>query len=276
MGLTPGLVLGALGGPHTFGAQAARLLMQRYPEFEEIRFFPTSDEALDAVKAGEVAATCAPEQMAKTGYHLGMMGRVAPAGADMHVAAEITHVYHASLLVKPGTKLEQIKRVLGHTGSVTQSRKWLEENLQGASVEIVDTSSFGAGSTVLEGDGSIASVGTPELARDLGLEELAKEIDEGSVANYWAISNEPFYTDNPDRLVVAVRLGGDGTLTDLIGALASAGYRLQTVYSQASGQALFEHDYVLRFSGTGTLEVVKGMLAPFRSARLAGAFDSRQ
>lgn len=251
-------------------------MLELYPEFRDIRYFRTAEEAFEAVQQGEIDATCAPEQMARTGFHPGIQGHVAPPDSTSHVVCEVTHAYHCSLLVKPGTQMEQIRRVLGHTGSVTQSRAWLERHLPQAAIEIVDTSSVGAGNTVLAGDGSLASVGTPELARELGLEELARDIDQGSVGNYWAISREPIFKEAPARVIVAARMGGDGRLTALIGALDRAGYRLQTVHSRPSGQALFEHDYVLRFGGHGRLEAVQRALAAFESARLVGAFEARE
>ncbi len=67
-----------------------------------------------------------------------------------------------------------MQRVLGHSGSVAHSRAWLERNLPGAAIEIVETSSIGAAGTVPDGDGSVASVGSPHLAKEFGLSELAR------------------------------------------------------------------------------------------------------
>ncbi|MDB5729385.1 MAG: pheA [Noviherbaspirillum sp.] len=268
--------LGALGGPQTFGAQAARLMLGCYPEFDrELAYYPTSDEALEALLRGEVTAFCAPEQMSKTGFHAGMQARMTAPGSPLHVLAEITHAYHCSLLGKPGADIARVRRVLGHTGSVTQSRPWLEANLPHAEIDIVDTSSFGAARSVLDGDGSIASVGTPELARECGLVELAQDIDGASVGSYWALSRDRLFSRTPTRLVVAGRMKDDGQLSRLICAMSDAGYALQTVSSRPSGKALYEYDYMLRLRGEGTLETVEAVLAGHGSMRLAGAFEAR-
>jgi len=271
-----GWKLGALGGAQTFGAQAAKRMLEKHPEFTEIVYYPTTNETLAAALRGEVSALCGPEQMMNTGFHAGMQARVAAPGSRLHVIAETTHAYHCSLLGKPGAGMAQVRRVLGHTGSVTQSRPWLEANLPDAEIEIVDTNSLGAARSVLEGNGSIASVGTPELARECGLAELARDIDGGSVGSYWAISREAHFSETPTRVVVAGRFGGDGQLSKLIGALAGAGFLLQTVSSKASGKALYEYDYLLRLRGAGKLGAVRAAVAPFRSARLAGAFEARE
>lgn len=274
MGLRTNLKLAALGGPNTFGGDAAARLRELYPEFGEVIYFRTAEEGFDFA-VNKADAMCAPQQMSHSGFHAGIQGRVAKPDSKLYVIAEVTHEYHCSLLAKRGSRREQIRRVLGHTGSVTQSRPWLQQNLPQAEIVIVHTSSMGAAQEVAAGDGSLASVGTPGMARECGLEELAKDIDGGSVGNYWALSPHALFSANPTRLVVAGRFDDSGGLTDVVGALAAIGFRLQTVFAQASGRRLYEYDYVLRFAGRGALSTVQDALLPFPAARLAGAFDAR-
>ena len=234
------LKLAALGGPNTFGGDAANRLIKLFPEFTSIVFFPTAEEGM-AFGNGQADGMCAPQQMAKTGFHKGTQGAVAAPGSKVYVVAEVTHTYHCSLLVKPGSKFEQIKRVVGHTGSVTQSQDWLAKHLPKAEVVIVHTNSMGAAQQVRDGDGSVASVGTPGMAREMGLQEIVKEIDGGSVGSYWALSPHKLFSERPTRLVVAGRLQAGGILTDVVVALGAAGFGLQTVYAQASGKRLYEY-----------------------------------
>jgi prephenate dehydratase len=275
MELRTNMILGALGGPNTFGGDAAHRLRELYPEFGDIVYFRTSDEGL-AFDDGRADAMCAPQQMSNTGFHPGIQARIASPDSKLYVVAEVTHQYHCSFLVKRGSRLDQIKRVLGHTGSVTQSRPWLEENVPQADIVIVHTNSMGAAQEVAEGDGSLASVGTPGMARQYDLEELVKDIDGGSVGSYWALSPHSLFSERPSRLVVAGRFHDDGVLTDLIGSLGQAGFRLHTVYPQATGRRLYEYDCVLRLAGQGSLSAVQDALSPYATARLAGAFDARE
>lgn len=269
------MVMAALGGPNTFGGDAARELCRLYPEFgEDIIYYRTAEEAL-AFEDGKADATCAPQMMQWTGVHPGIQAYIGSHGSKLYVVAELVHSYHCSLLVKPGTKLAQVRQVLGHTGSLTQCQQWFAKNLPQAEIVIVDTSSQGAAQSASESDGSIASVGTPGMARQYGLEEAAKEIDGGSAGSYWAISPHAVFSDNPTRLVVTGRFHDDGTLSPLIGALFALGFTLQTTYQAPSGKKLYEYDYTLRFAGKGTLASVQQALAPFPAARLAGAFELR-
>jgi Prephenate dehydratase len=270
-----GLKLGALGGPHTFNGRAAEAMVARYPEFGQIVHFPTSDEAVAAALREEVDATCAPEQTSMTGFHAGMLARIATPGSTLHVIAEVARTYHCALLGKPGAELRQVRHVLGHNGSIAHSRAWLEVHLPAAKIEIVTTHSLVAARAVLDGDGSIASVGSPELAATFGLTGLARDIDGGSMVNYWAVSLAPHFSETPNRLVVTGRFGDDKEMSELIVALLKAGYALRIVCPRASGRALDEYDCMLRFKGSGRLDVVRTTVSMFASARLAGAWEAR-
>jgi prephenate dehydratase len=272
--MTSKLTLGALGGPHTFNGQAAAAMAARYPMFDRILYFPTSEETVAAALRSEVDAACAPEQTSLTGFHPGMLARMTAPGSRLCAIAEIARAYHCSLLAKPGARLGQVRHVLGHDGSIAHSRAWLDANLPGARIEVVTSHSEVAARTVLDGDGSIASVGSIDLAARFGLLELAKDIDNGSMVSYWAISLTPHFSDAPTRLVVTGRFGKGGALSELVCALLAGGYALQTIYPRASGRALDEYDCMLRFRGSGRLDVVRDTLARFPCARLAGAWEA--
>jgi prephenate dehydratase len=263
------LKLGSLGGPNTFGGEAAQRTLELYPMFTEIVYFPTSE---DAQRFEGSDASCAPQQTSRTGHHSRTQVRVARYGSQICVLAEVTHAYHCSLLVKPGADEARIMRVIGHTGSVTQCRDWITANLPQARIEIVDTSSMGAAAEVASSDGSTASIGTPGMAGEFGLEERHKDIDGHSVGAYWTLSKHQLFSESPTRLVVAGRFKDDGRLSGLIGALAGAGFGLASVFSMASGQRLSEYDYALQLSGAGSLSAVRSALSGFGEARLAGAF----
>src|SRR5262245_55044647 len=102
-----GLTLAALGGPHTFNAQAAKAMRERYPQFGEIVYRPTSDAVVQAALDGTVDAACAPEQMSKTGFHAGMLARMTAPDSRLYVIAETVRRYGCSLLGKPGATIPQ-------------------------------------------------------------------------------------------------------------------------------------------------------------------------
>jgi prephenate dehydratase len=265
--------LAALGGPHTFNGKAAMAMLQDYPMFDQVSYFPTSEAVVEAALAGAADAACAPEQMSLSGFHSGMLSRMASPGSKLYVIAEKARFYSCSLLGKPGATLEKIRSVSGHNGSIAHSRSWLESHLPGAAIHVVDTNSEVAARTVLESDGSSASVGDPGLAADYGLVELAQKIDGGSAVNYWAISPRALFSDHPNRLLLTGRFANDARLSSLIQSLVRIGFHIRTACPQPSGQAIYEYDYMLRFVGGAALETVKGALSGFEAVRLAGAWN---
>lgn len=274
MALPNNLVMGCLGGPNTFGGDAARQMMALFPEFDRLTFHHTAEDGFSFKEGND--AMCAPQQMARTGFHPGINAYIADKGSQLYVVADVEHFYHCCLLVKPGSSLADVRVVRGHTGSITQSRPWIERNMPGVAIEIVHTSSHEAAREALASDGSIASVGTLGMAAQFGLDKAAEEIDGGSNANYWAVSPQPWFHDTPDRLVIAGRFGAEGTAGKIACALAGLGYVQMSSFAKSTTEALYEYDYALTFSGKNELGRIQEALARFPAARLAGAYEVRQ
>ena len=257
--------LAALGGPHTFNGKAAVAMLHDYPMFDHVVYFPTSEAVIEAAINGDADAACAPEQMSLSGFHAGMLSRMASPGSALYVIAEKARFYSCSLLGKPGATLNQVRSISGHNGSIAHSRAWLESNLPWATIHVVDTNSEVAARSVLESDGSSASVGDPELGKECGLFELASSIDGGSAVNYWAVSPRPRFSNRPNRLLLTGRFGNDARLSSIIQLLADIGFYIRTACPQPSGQAIYEYDYMLRFVGNGAFESVERALKEFKT-----------
>jgi prephenate dehydratase len=268
-------ILGALGGPWTFGGQAAADFLIADESFASVTYVPTVDELYATLDDGTADAICVPEQTLRTGFHVGIQSGLLDAPRPLYVLRDLVHAYHCSLLLQDEqTPLAGVQTVLGHTGSLSQCGPWLAEHLPDAEVVVVHTNSLEAARTVLAGDGTIASVGTPSVAEELGLHQAALDIDGGSTGNYWALSATPELATRPDTLVVSGRFDPDVPLGDVVAGLHAAGARLVTAFARPSGTALFEYDHVLRFRGAVELDEVERQLAVVPTARLVGAYTA--
>jgi prephenate dehydratase len=270
----PSRTLGALGGPQTFGAQAAAALVRQYPELGQVAFVDSSAELFADDGRWRVDAACVPAFTSQAGPHLNTHRRLMQRG-DLYVIAEDRHAYHCALLARPGTRLPAIRRVLGHTGSITQSRPWLAGNLPDAEVVIVTSHSLGAGREALASDGDTAAVGTLSLAQDLGLEVLAEDIDGGSVGFHWALAGRLVTVPQPNRVVVTGRTRDGAGLSTLVSGLGQAGFQLVSLNQVPSGDALFHDGCVAYFTGHGPTEKVQETVAGTGGFRLAGAYAVR-
>lgn len=267
------LAVGTLGGRGTMADQAAQQLRREHPELGDISYFPSVDDVHASLTEGKVDVVVLSEQITQLGFS-GADETMAAPDANLYILAEAAVPYGCALLAKPGTRLEDIREVLGH-GSIRMCRRWLAENLPKAEIAGPhEQNSLAAAKEVAAGDGTRAVVSTLTTGEMTGLVPLARDIDDGAVGNWWAYSKTPRFADQPTRLLVSGRLRADGQLGKLAGALAQAGYDLTATYSHPTGKAIFEYDYLLWFRGKGDLSAVQSALKKFDSTRLVGAYEA--
>jgi prephenate dehydratase len=268
------LTVGTLGGPGTFAQQASLRILELYPEFGSLlKYLPSIDGGWRALDAGAVDVIIAEQTSAFECDEADR--RVAPPDSDLFVQVAVSVPYGCTLLAKPGTRLSDLDEVHG-PGSIRHCRRWLDVNLPGISTVVHQRNPVEAAMEVAVGDGTRGIVATPATAELTGLVPLARDIDAGATGNWWAISKQPRYVKQPDRLLISARFGDSGELGDLTSALWDLGFRLTTAFSQPTARALFEHDYVLAFSGDGQLVDVRSELHRYAAVRLLGAYELRR
>lgn len=260
-----------LGGPTTFAGQAMGQMRRLEPLFGHPRYLPSMDELWQELLADEVDVIVLGAD--STGAGPGESARrVLRAAPEVYVIRELVLPYHCSLLAKPGTRLTDIRTVVGH-GSVRQCRGYLTRSLPNANVRILhDLSSFAAAQQVAESDGTSAVISSPAAGRRFGLIEIAADIDDGAVGLWWAIARRPRPCASPQRRLLAGRLRAGGQLGSIIQSLQKLGYRLDTSYSTPSSAELFTYDYLLAFIGPAMpIGELRSHLAAFPAVSLVGA-----
>ena len=264
------LQIGTLGSPATFAGEATRGMRALYPEFGEPAYFPSMDACWDALAAGKVDAVVLGSE--RTGQPHGCHAVIT---RGFYMFGDYAQPLACNLYVKPGTLKENIKLITGH-GSVFQCIAWLDREFPGVAREAHGLNSVEAAKAMMEGDGSMAVVGSRSLPQLVaGLETRATAIDDGAVSSWWAVSKLPRFSNAPERVVVAARCGDDGKLGELIAAVGAAGYALRTAGAFPVNHGVSVYDYLLTFGGTGTLKAVENALAGFANARLTGAYVHR-
>ena len=267
--------IAVLGGPGTFSHQATERLLGLYPEYAgEPDYYPSIPELWQTLADGSSDGIIVMEQTSGLGWSEAN-ARMAPPDSGLYIAAMAPVPFGCSLLVKAGTALSDIVTIYGHD-SLKQCRRWLDENAPGIPAVVHAQNSVVAAGEVAAGDGTLAVVATLLTGEIAGLVPLAQGIDDGAAASWWLITREPRFDASPGQLVVTLRGGADDALGRLVAALAGAGFALRRVYSQATGNALYELDSVLALAGSGSLAGVEAAVAAAGgAARLAGAFPAR-
>lgn len=263
-----GTTIGTLGSGLTFAGQATESLRRARPGAyaDATDYFPTMDAVAHAVLDGSIEVGVLTSETSRTAC-TDTAARIL-AGDPLFVVDEIVVPYHCALLAKPGSALADIRHVGGH-GSIRQCRRFLAETLPEAEVQIHELNSVAAGREVLDGDGSRAVIGTLALGRELGLEVLVPDVDDGASGGWWALAAEPRWPAGADHVVL--RVDGADELESAFASAARVGLRLRTLTNAPTG-TLFEYRYLMTFrSPQGALP--RHVLAAFGSA-LVGAFTT--
>jgi prephenate dehydratase len=229
------------------------------------------DDVWAAASAGVVDSVVLTGETTNSGLEP-IARQLLTAGADLYVNGEILVPYHCMLLGKQGTRLDQIRLVLGH-GSLIHCRSFLAERLPRAEVRIHDQNSVAAAAEVLASDRDVAVVGTLHSAEANGLAVLARHVDRGSVGAWWLISRELRVSPRPDTLVVGVSSAVDGAASGLLSRLENTGISLRGI-AAVGGGSIFRYDYLVVLRSSRPSISPRDVLDDVAGCRLLGAFES--
>lgn len=162
------------------GAYSEEALSALYPGAEKVPF-PSFEAAFDAVTNGAVDRAVLPIENSLFGsvhqnYDLLLEH-------DLIILAEVQLRIRHQLMARPGTRIEDLRRVLSHPQALGQCRDFLRANLPSAAiVPAYDTA--GAAKQIAEGGRTDeAAIASRAAAATYGLEILAEGI-ESNHANY--------------------------------------------------------------------------------------------
>jgi prephenate dehydratase len=262
-------------GPRgTFTEQAART-------FGEAELVPveTVPLVLAAVRSGEADAGCVPIENSVGGAVTATMDSLAE-DEPLIAVGECVLPVRFSVLVRPGTKAEDVKTVASHPHALTQVREWIAANLPNA-VPVASTSTSSA--AVLVNDGEFdAAVSAPVAATHYPLETLATDVaDVGNAVTRFLLLSQPSALPAPtgaDRTSLAVVIAHDepGSLASTLSELALRGINLTRIESRPLRGLFGEYRFYLDFDGHVAEERVADALAALhrgsRQVRFLGSY----
>jgi len=166
-------------GPRGTFTEAALLAM---PESDgaELRPVASVAVALDLVRSGEVTGALVPIENSVEGSVPTTLDELSH-GTILQIVDEIAIPVKFALLVRPGTKLEDIKRVATHPHAHAQCAGWIAENLPEA--HVLPAMSTAAAAAELTTDANYqAAIASTAAAGHYGLEILRDGIADQSAA----------------------------------------------------------------------------------------------
>ncbi|MEU2515182.1 prephenate dehydratase [Streptomyces syringium] len=239
-----------LGPEGTFTEAALRTL----PEAATRELVPmvSVPTALDAVRNGEAAAALVPIENSVEGGVTATLDELAT-GTPLMIYREVLLQIAFALLVRPGTRLSDIKTVTGHPVAQPQVRNWLAQHLPDALWESSASNADGA-RLVQEGRYDAAFAGE-FAAATYGLEALYTDIHDAQNAQTRFVlagrPARPAARTGADRtsFVVWLRDNHPGALLELLQEFASRGVNLMRIESRPTGEGMGQYCFSIDCEG---------------------------
>jgi prephenate dehydratase len=166
-----------LGPRATFTEQALRTM----PEAARAELVPCagSPAVLAAVRDGSADAGCVPIENSVEGAVPAVLDGLV-ADPPLVIVREALLAVRFALLVRPGTRIEDVRTIASHPHGIAQTREWIAARLPDATV-LLSASTSEAAAQVARGEFD-AAVSAPLAAEQHGLEILADDIADNAGA----------------------------------------------------------------------------------------------
>ncbi|MBO1336722.1 prephenate dehydratase [Streptomyces sp. VRA16 Mangrove soil] len=240
-----------LGPEGTFTEVALRTL----PEAATRELVPmvSVPAALDAVRGGEAEAAFVPIENSVEGGITTTLDELV-AGEPLMIYREVLLDITFALLVRPGTKLSDIKTVTAHPAAQPQVRNWMKANLVEDVVWESAASNADGARLVQEGRFDAAFAGEFAAER-YGLEPLVTEIHDATNAQTrFVLVGKPARPAAPtgaDKTSVVIwqREDHPGTLMELLQQFAMRGVNLMLLQSRPTGKGIGDYCFAIDAEG---------------------------
>jgi prephenate dehydratase len=213
---------------------------------------PSIQATLDAVRSGQAELGVVPIESSVEGAVTATLDELA-VGTELVICAEVLIPVEFALLARPGTRLEDVRRVGGHPVAQPQCRSWLAANLPHATW-LPAASNSDAARQVQEGDldAALAGVFAAEL---YGLTALATGVHDrdDAVTRFVAVRlpGELLEPSGVDKTSVVAFLTDDhpGALMDILGQFAIRGVNLTRIESRPTGDGIGRYCFFIDCEG---------------------------
>jgi prephenate dehydratase len=236
-----------LGPPGTFSEEAvARCDLAKGDESSPQ---PTFADAYQALRRGEVDGALLPIENSIEGSVGATLDLLVHEPGPL-IRREVLLQVRQHLLARPGTRLEDVKRVLSHPQPIGQCSRFLRERLPGRSLEPA-LSTADAARKVAGGEPDAAAIGSSAAAGRYGLVLLAESIQDvdENVTRFVLLAQADEAPTGRDRTSIAFTLDRDrpGGLYEVLGEFARRGINLSKVESRPMKEALGHYVFFVDF-----------------------------
>jgi len=242
-------VLGYFGPAGTFTHQALLTFST-----EAAMPFTTVGEALDAVREGVVEASLVPIENSVEGGVTVTLDTLA-SGRPLTIVREVLLPVQFNLCARPGTRLEDVRRVLTHPHAAAQCRGWMHEFVPAARITEGGSTAAAAAEVADPSSKYDAAICAPVAGELYGLEPVATGIaDNAEAVTRFVLASRP--TEPPARtgadkttLVAYMRADRSGALLEILEQFSSRGVNLSRIESRPTKTGLGNYCFSIDAEG---------------------------
>ncbi len=257
--------LGYLGPAGTFSEDAVRSSPDA--ELAELVALPTVHDTVMAVHDGSVERAVVPIENALEGPIGVTLDTLADDGTDVAIVGEVVIAVSPCLIVRDGTRLEQIERVVSHPQPLSQCARFLRERLPDAMIAAADSTAEAVRIVAAE-SAPWAALGTRRAAELYGARVLVEGVEDepGNATRFVWLAREPLASDpgGASKTSLAFWGAGDdspGWLVRCLSEFAFRGVNLTKIESRPLRARLGHYRFFVDCEGDA------------REARVASAVD---
>jgi prephenate dehydratase len=247
----------------------------------------TVDAALAAVRSREADAAMVPIENSVEGGVAATLDALAN-GTPLRVVREVLVPVTFVLAARPGTRLQDVRRVASHPHGWAQCRRWVAANLPDARyLPALSTAGAAEGLATIAGDEPEqapydAALCAPLAAERFGLDVLARDVGDntGAVTRFVLVSrpgplNAPTGNDKT-TVVVFQRDDHPGGLLELLEQFSTRGVNLSRIESRPTGDALGQYCFSIDCEGhvreARVAEALMGLHRTCSEVRFLGSY----
>jgi prephenate dehydratase len=279
---SPPLRIGFLGPPGTFSEEA--LLSDPALATAEVYALPSFPEVLTAVEDGRTdLGFLAIENSIEGTVNANLDALIFE--RDLLIVREVVLTVQQNLLVPPGTRLADVKRVISFPHATAQCRRWLQANLPG--FEEVAAASTAEGVRVVgeEKPAGTAAIGTQLAATLYGLDVVARDIEDhdDNATRFVVVAGPdhgiPAPTGHDKTSIVCFQFENrPGSLHAILGQFSARNLNLTKLESRPTKRGLGDYCFIIDLDGHIDDEVVADCLrdlhATLPSVKFLGSYPA--
>lgn len=247
---------------------------------------PTIPAAIDAVVAGDADRAFVPIENSIEGTVRPTLDALAFGAAGVAIVGEFDHVVRAALIARSQLELAEIEVVLSHQQPLAQCARFLREELPGAEVRAVSSTSEGVRAVAASGV-PWAALGSATAAAAYGCvvvrEDVADEEDNVTRFAWLAPSGAALPPADPGAswrtTLVFWELGDDrpGALTEALAELSDRGINMTRIESRPRRAGLGRYLFFIDVDGSADDDDVAAGIEALRgqaeTVRVLGSYQ---